>query len=68
MTNKNKKVFVIPKVGYIHYLGRKDSLIEKYKEQVDNDEAAYWLSVAKKEYFFKEEREVAPYSKNETKE
>lgn len=68
MTNKSKKVFVIPKIGYIHYLGRDGSLIETYRKTVDDKEAAYWMNVAKKEYFFKEEREVAPYSKSETKE
>ena len=30
-TNKNKTVYVIPKVGYNHKLGRKGSLIEIYK-------------------------------------
>lgn len=68
MTNKSKKVFVIPKVGYIHYLGRDGSLIETYRKTVDDKEATYWMNVAKKEYFFKEEREVAPYSTSETKE
>lgn len=68
MTNKSKKVFVIPKVGYIHYLGRDGSLIETYRKTVDDKEAEYWMNVAKKEYFFKEEREIAPYSKSETKE
>ena len=61
-TNKGKKVFVIPKVGYVHYLGRKDSLIESYGNTVTDDEVKYWMGIAKKEYFFKE-REISPYNK-----
>lgn len=68
MTNKGKKIFVIPKVGYNHYLGRKDSLLEQYKENVSDDEAKYWFGIAKKEYFFNPKntkREIKPYSKKE---
>lgn len=61
-TNKGKKVFVIPKVGYNHYIGRKGSLLEIYKETVKEDEARYWMGIAKKEYFFVEQRAVKPYS------
>jgi len=51
-TNKGKKVFVIPKVGYNHSLGRKDSLTEVYKREVDNDETQWLFDLAKREYFF----------------
>ena len=51
-TNKNKKVFVIPKVLYNHKLGRKGSLTEIYKAEVDEDETQWWFDLAKKEYFF----------------
>lgn len=68
LTNKGKGVFVIPKVGYAHYLGRKDSLLENYRATISDEEARYWMNVAKKEYFFIKQREVAPYSKEEVKE
>lgn len=63
-TNKGEKVFVIPKIGYVHYLGRSGSLLEQYKNTVNADEANYWMSVAKKEYFFVHQRDVKPYVKN----
>lgn len=66
LTNKGKSVFVIPKVGYVHYLGRKDSLLETYKSSISEDEARYWMNMAKKEYFFNPnnaEREIKPYEK-----
>ena len=55
-TNKGKKVFVIPKVGYNHSLARKGSLVEYYKENVGKDETEFWFDLAKREYFFKEDR------------
>lgn len=55
-TNKGKKVFVIPKVGYNHKLGRKNSLVEIYKETVDGEESQWWFDLSKREYFFKEDR------------
>lgn len=55
-TNKSKKVFVIPKVGYNHTLGRKDSLVEKYKNEIGREETQWWFDLAKREYFYKEDR------------
>lgn len=55
-TNKNKKVFVIPKVGYNHTLGRKGSLTETYKETIDKEETQWWFDLAKREFFYKEDR------------
>ena len=56
LTNKDKTVFVIPKVGYNHHLARKGSLVEYYKENVDNDETQWWYDLSKREYFFREDR------------
>jgi hypothetical protein len=55
-TNKGKTVFVIPKVGYNHTLGRSGSLVELYKENVDGEESQWWFDLAKREYFYKEDR------------
>ena len=60
-TYKGKKIFVIPKIGYLHKLGRKGSLIETYKNNIDDAESNFWVSVAKKEYFYKETREPSKY-------
>ena len=56
ITNKGKKVFVIPKVGYNHALGRKGSLVDIYKNSMKNEETQWWFDLAKREYFYKEDR------------
>ena len=51
-TNKGKKVFVIPKVGYNHALGRSGSLVEIYKESIGQEETQFLFDLAKREYFY----------------
>ena len=55
-TNKSKTVYVIPKVGYNHKLGRKGSLIETYKSTIDQEETQWWFDLAKREFPFKNDR------------
>lgn len=55
-TNKGHRIFVVPKIGYVHNLGRKDSLVELYKETISLKEAKWWQDLAKTEYFFDEDR------------
>ena len=38
-TNNSKKIYVIPKVGYNHTLGRNGSLTETYKKEITEDES-----------------------------
>lgn len=52
LTNKSKKVYVIPKVGYNHSLGRSGSLVETYKSTVSKEESEWWFDLAKREYMF----------------
>jgi hypothetical protein len=61
-TYKGKKIFVIPKIGYTHLLGRQGSIIETYKKTIDNKESDFWVNVAKKDYFYKEERDKSKYT------
>ena len=68
ITNKQHKVMVIPKVGYVHYLGRKGSLTETYRETITEKESQYWFDLAKKESFHKKQRDVKPFSKNSEEE
>ncbi len=51
-TNKNKTVYVIPKVGYNHKLGRKGSLVEVYRNTMSKEEIEFSFDLAKKEYFY----------------
>lgn len=56
MAHNSKKMYTIPKLGYFHCIGRKDSLIAQYNETMSPDEAQWWIDLAKKEYYFKEDR------------
>lgn len=60
-TNQDKKVYVIPKIGYKHYLGRPSSLIEQYKATVSQDEAQWWFDLAKKDSYHKTEKDAEYY-------
>ena len=48
--------FVIPKVGYLHTINRQDSLSDEYSKTLTEEEATWWIDLAKKEYFYKEDR------------
>lgn len=58
ITNKGKDVFVIPKVGGNHYLGRDGSLSRTAKEEISEEEGAYLFRLARKEYFVSTDRDV----------
>lgn len=53
---KQKRMFVIPKIGYLHFLNRKDSLSDYYTNTVDEEEAKWWINLAKTECYFTEDR------------
>ena len=59
--NKPKKIYVVPKVGYNHTLGRNGSLTETYKKEITQDEIKWWFDLAKRDYFFKDEKEPSYY-------
>ena len=54
--HENKRLFVIPKIGYYHFVGRKDCLSETYAKEISEKEAEWWIDLAKKEFFFKKDR------------
>ena len=53
---KKKKFYVVPKIGYIHTSIRKGSLTDIYRETMSEKEVDWWLELAKKEYFFPQDR------------
>lgn len=53
---KEKKIFVVPKVGYYHVANRPNSLTESYSNEMSDKEAEWWVELAKKEYFFPQDR------------
>ena len=61
---KGKKIFVIPKVGYYHLINRPDCMTTKYAETMTEKEAEWWVDLAKKEYFFPQDRKKT-YTDNE---
>jgi len=58
MTFKDVKVFVIPRFGYKHVNQREGSLFHTYRTELDPTEAKWWLSQAKKEYYFDNDRAI----------
>ena len=62
LTHNNVKIMTVPRVGYQHLNFREDSLFWSYKNDETNklteDEAKFWLETAKKEFFFKNKRDV----------
>jgi hypothetical protein len=58
-TFNNAITMVIPRYGYKHMNQREDSLFKKYKETMSQVDANWWLSKAKKEFYFTNQRVVA---------
>ena len=57
------KVMVIPKLGYKHLNNREGGLFDSYKNELTQDESRWWLALAKKEYFYVNDRNIT-YEKN----
>ena len=61
LTHNNVKILTVPRIGYQHLNFREDSLFWLYKNdenKLSEDEAKFWLETAKKEFFFKNKRDV----------
>lgn len=63
MAFKDVRIFTIPRFGYKHTNQRPDSLFANYKKELDPIEAKFWLSQAKKEYYFDRDRKIT-YQEN----
>lgn len=66
LTHGSKKVYVVPKLGYRHYVNRQESLYDTYRNTIDAEEADWWRALAKKECFIKKDRNKT-YEKNNEK-
>lgn len=49
-------LFVVPKVGYFHFINRSDSLTSEYYATMDKKEGAWWIKLATEEYLYKKDR------------
>lgn len=62
LTHNGVKIVTIPQIGYRHVNFREDSLFWSYKNddsfKLSKDEPKFWLETAKKEFFFKNKRDV----------
>ena len=58
LTKKELKVYVVPKEGYIHVIGRIDSLTDEYNQTLTREEIKKWFDLAKTEYAFNEDRKT----------
>ena len=62
LTHNNVKIMTVPRVGYQHLNFREDSLFWSYKNddkiKLSENETKFWLETAKKEFFFKNKRDV----------
>lgn len=61
LTYNSVNIMTIPKLGYKHLNMREGSIFWSYKNSSDkmlDDEVKFWLTTAKKEYFFVEDRAI----------
>ena len=66
MTYNSVQIMTIPKIGYKHTNLRPDSIFWNYKfgsSKLSENEVKFWLSTAKKEYFFTNDRNIK-YTEN----
>jgi hypothetical protein len=62
LTHNKVKVMTVPKIGYRHVNLRENSLFWDYKNnevtKLEEQEVKFWIETAKKEFFFKNKRDV----------
>ena len=56
LTNKGLKCMVVPKEGYVHEIGRENSLTDIYNKTLSNDEINKWFELAFREYVYDNDR------------
>jgi hypothetical protein len=62
LTYNDVKIMTVPRVGYQHVNFREDSLFWRYKNDskllLSENETKFWIDAAKKEFFFKNKRDL----------
>ena len=62
LTHNGVRIMTVPRIGYQHVNMREDSLFWSYRNDENNKlpekEVKFWLDSAKKEFFFKNKRDV----------
>lgn len=57
-TSQGQKIYVIPKIGYKHYINRPKSLFEEYRINMPQEEKQWWIDLAKEEYVNLTDRKI----------
>lgn len=63
LTNSYNESYVVPKVGYFHFVNRDDSLTSEYHKEMTPEEGSWWIKLATEEYTYKKDRNKT-YSPN----
>lgn len=58
LTYFSTRIMIIPRFGYKHVNQRNGSLFHNYRTELTPDEARWWMSLAKKEYFHQDDRKI----------
>jgi len=58
LTYFSTRIMIIPRFGYKHVNQRNGSLFKNYRTELTPDEARWWMSLAKKEYFHQDDRKI----------
>lgn len=56
LTHLYNEAFVVPKVGYFHFVNREDSLTSEYHKTMTKEEGSWWIKLAIEEYQYKKDR------------
>ena len=56
LTHHKYKIYVVPKEGYLHMVGRNDSLVDTYYKTMDEKTINDWFDVAKRECVYVKDR------------
>lgn len=55
-SSQGSKIYVIPKNGYYALVERDNSIMHQIAQEMDEKQRAWWIKLATKEYYFKQER------------
>lgn len=64
LANLYKEIYVIPKVGYFHFINRDNSLTNMYHNTISREEGSWWIKLATEEYQYKKDRKKTYQSDN----
>lgn len=57
MCHNNMKIYVVPKLGYVHTIGREGSLSNINQKTITQEEGQFWITTAQQESVFLKNRE-----------